>query len=173
MIGRGQEAQSSGRQAGHSRAKSGDGGETAMATTMGTGTIGSTRPEVSSAQLWTGRIISGLIAAFMLLDAAMKFAKPVQVAEAFVRTGWPLELSVPLGSILVACLALYLIPRTAILGAILLTGYLGGAVATNLRLENPLFSHTLFPVYFGILLWGALWLRDSRLRTIIPLRMSR
>lgn len=106
---------------------------------------------VSSGRLWTGRVITGLIGAFMLLDAAMKFVKPPQVAEAFVRTGWPIDLSVPLGAILVTCLVVYLIPRTAILGAILLSAYFGGAVATNLRLHEPLFSHTLFPVYFGVL----------------------
>jgi hypothetical protein len=102
----------------------------------------------------------------------MKFAKPAPVADAFVRTGWPLELSVVLGVILLASTVLYLIPRTAVLGAILLTGYLGGAVATNLRLENPLFSHTLFPVYFGILTWGAIWLREGRLGELVPLRRS-
>ena len=125
---------------------------------------------VSRGHLWTGRIIAGLIAAFMLLDAVMKLMKPKAVADAFVRTGWPLELSVTLGVILLISTVLYLIPRTAVLGAILLTGYLGGAVATNLRLENPLFTNTLFPVYFGVLVWLALWLRDVRLREMIPLR---
>jgi hypothetical protein len=108
----------------------------------------------------------------MLLDAAIKFAKPAPVAEAFVRTGWPLALSVPLGAILLTSTVLYLIPRTAVLGAILLTGYLGGAVATNLRLEEPLFTHTLFPVYFGLAIWGSLWLRDQRIRELVPLRNS-
>lgn len=126
---------------------------------------------VSPGKLWTGRVISWLIAAFMLLDAAMKLIKPAPVVQAFARTGWPVELSVVLGIILLISTVLYLIPQTAILGAILLTGYLGGAVATNLRLENPLFSNTLFPVYFGILLWLALWLRDPRIRALIPLRI--
>jgi len=124
----------------------------------------------SRGRLWAGRIIGGLIAAFMLLDAAMKLVKPKPVADAFVRTGWPLELSITLGMILLTSTVLYLIPRTAILGAILLTGYLGGAVATNLRLENPLFTNTLFPVYFGVLVWLALWLRDEGLQALIPLR---
>ncbi|MGC2301359.1 MAG: DoxX family protein [Acidobacteriaceae bacterium] len=133
----------------------------------------SERADVSAARVWTGRVITGLIVVFNLLDAAMKFAKPAQVAEAFVSTGWPLELSVPLGVILLTCTVLYVIPRTSVLGAILLTGYFGGAVATNLRLENPLFSHTLFPVYFGLLTWAALWLRDPQLGDHLPLRGSR
>lgn len=128
---------------------------------------------VSKGRLWAGRIIAGLIAAFMLLDGVMKLMKPKPVADAFVRTGWPLELSVTLGIILLTSTVLYLIPRTAILGAILLTGYLGGAVATNLRLENPLFTNTLFPVYFGVLVWLALWLRDEQLRAVVPLRKIR
>jgi hypothetical protein len=127
----------------------------------------------SNGRRWTGLIITGLIALFMLFDAAMKFAKPKPVADAFVRTGWPIDLSVTLGVLLLASTVLYLIPRTAILGAILLTGYLGGAVATNLRLHNPWFSNTLFPVYFGILVWAALWLRESRVAALIPLRGQR
>lgn len=128
---------------------------------------------VSSGRLWTGRVITGVIAAFLLMDVAMKFMKPPQVAAAFVRSGWPIDLSVPLGVILLISLAVYLIPRTSILGAILLTGYLGGAVASNLRLHEPLFSYTLFPVYFGVLTWLALWLRDPRLSEFLPLRKSR
>jgi hypothetical protein len=144
-----------------------------MESTMGIGVMSSQAASVSSGRVWTGRVIGGLIAAFMLLDAAMKFVKPPQVAEAFVRTGWPLELSVVLGVILLVSTVLYLIPQTAVLGAILLTGYFGGAVATNLRLENPLFSHTLFPVYFGLLTWFALWLREPRLCELVPLRKAR
>lgn len=139
-------------------------------TTIGAGAVSDA--VVSSGALWTGRVITGVVAAFMLMDAAMKFAKPSQVAAAFVRSGWPLELSVPLGWILLTSTVLYMIPRTAILGAILLTGYLGGAVASNLRLESPLFSYTLFPVYFGVLVWLALWLREPRLKEMIPLRRA-
>jgi ABC-type transport system involved in cytochrome c biogenesis permease component len=145
-----------------------------MESTMGVMlSEGAVVPSVSTGRLWTGRVISGLIGAFMLLDAAMKFVKPPQVAEAFVRTGWPLQLSAPLGAILLTSLVLYLLPRTAVLGAILLTGYFGGAVATNMRLLEPVFSHTLFPVYFGVLTWLALWLREPRLGELIPLRASR
>jgi len=128
---------------------------------------------VSKGRRVTGWVITVLIAVFMLFDAAMKFARPQPVIAAFVRTGWPMELSVPLGVILLSSLVLYLIPKTDVLGAILLTGYLGGAVATNLRLENPLFSNTLFPVYFGVLVWGALWLRDRKIEGLIPLRKDR
>ena len=116
-----------------------------------------------------GWVITGLVAVFLLFDAAMKFVRPAPVVQAFVRTGWPVDLSVTLCVILLVCTMLFLIPRTAVLGAVLLTGYLGGAVATNLRLHNPLFSNTLFPVYFGILIWLALWLRESRLKDVFPL----
>ena len=128
--------------------------------------------EISRSRLWTGRIVAGIIAAFMLFDAAMKFVNPAPVREAFARTGWPVHLSPVLGAILLASSILWLVPRTSILGAILLTGYLGGAVAANLRLEEPVFSHTLFPVYFGVLLWGSLWLRDPRVTALIPLRKN-
>jgi DoxX-like family len=141
-----------------------------MSSTSGTAVLSRDLPDISSPRRWTGFVITGLIALFLLFDAAMKFAAPKPVADAFVRTGWPIDLSVTLGAILLTSTVLYLIPRTAILGAILLTGYLGGAVATNLRLHNPWFSHTLFPVYFGILLWGVLWLRDPRVQELIPLR---
>lgn len=144
-----------------------------MDTTMQSASLPTAVTSVPRARLWTGRVITALIAAFMLLDAVMKFVKPAPVAQAFARTGWPLELSVTLGVLLLGSTILYLIPRTAVLGAILLTGHLGGAVATNLRLENPLFSNTLFPVYFGILVWLALWLRDPALGHHIPLRKSR
>jgi hypothetical protein len=127
---------------------------------------------VSKGRMWTGWIITAVVSAFLLLDAAMKVAKPKPVIDAFARTGWPAELSVTLGIILLASTVLYLIPRTAILGAILLTGYLGGAVATNLRLENPWFSYTLVPVYFGVLAWGALWLRHRKIQELIPARKS-
>lgn len=140
--------------------------------TMGASWTQSDRAQVSSGRLWTSRVMAGLVALFLLFDVTMKFVQPKAVAEAFVRSGWPIELSAPLGAILLICTILFLIPRTAILGAILLTGYLGGAVAANLRLLEPLFSYTLFPVYFGILIWGSLWLRDPKLQQMIPLRRT-
>jgi hypothetical protein len=115
-----------------------------------------------------GWVVSGLVAAFMLLDAGLKFAQPAGVAEAFQRTGWPMDLSVTLGVILLCCTVLYLIPKTAVLGSILLTGYLGGAIATNLRLHNPAFN-TCFPLVFGILAWVGVWLRERKVGDVFPL----
>ena len=125
--------------------------------------------EVSTGRIWAGWIISGLTAAFMLFDAAGKFTKPKQVVDAFAHIGWPIQLSSAVGTILLACTVLYVVPQTSVLGAILLTGYLGGAVATNLRLASPLLTHTLFPVYFGVLSWVGLWLRQPRLEAVFPL----
>ena len=143
--------------------------ERAMESMVGAHTTSEQKSQSSVGRLRAGWIISGLVSAFFLFDVAGKLAKPAPVIEAFARSGWPVELSVPLGVILLTCTVLYLIQRTCVLGAILLTGYLGGAVATNLRLENPLFTNTLFPVYFGVLIWLALWLREQRLRALFPL----
>ena len=120
--------------------------------------------------VWIGRILSGLAAAFFALDGVMKLIQPRFVIEATRDIGWPadpLTLSV-LGGLLLALTALYLFPRTAVLGAILLTGYLGGAVASHVRIGSPLFTHDLFGVYLGLFVWGGLWPRDSRLRMLIP-----
>jgi hypothetical protein len=125
---------------------------------------------VSKATLWTGRIISTLIVLFLLMDCMIKFLRPAPVLQTFEKLGLPVALSVPLGIILLACTLLYAVPRTSILGAILLTGYLGGAVLTHVRVGDPLFSHALFPVYLGILAWFALYLRDARLRALVPLK---
>ena len=124
---------------------------------------------ISKRMLWTGRITSALPALFLLLDGAMKLVKPEPVVTATVELGYSEAVIVPLGLVLLACTILYLIPRTAVLGAILLTGYLGGAVATHVRAGQGPFE-ILFPVVFGALLWGGLVLRDDRLRTLIPLR---
>lgn len=129
-----------------------------------------TRPaRASKAQIRTGWGLSGLVTLFLVFDAVGKLVKPAQVTEAFARTGWPVELSVPLGVILLTCTVFYVIPRTSVFGAALLTAYLGGAVAANVRLLNPLFTNTLFPVYFGVVLWIGLWLREPRLRTVFPI----
>ncbi|MEP6637189.1 MAG: DoxX family protein [Acidobacteriota bacterium] len=124
---------------------------------------------ISKAGLWTGRIMSWLPALFLLVDAVMKLIKPAPVVEATVRLGFPESVILGLGIVLLICTILYLVPLTAVLGAILLTGYLGGAVATHVRVGEGWFS-VLFPVVFGALLWGGLWLRDERLSALIPLR---
>jgi hypothetical protein len=126
----------------------------------------------SKTRLWAGRIMSGIVILFLLFDSIIKFLKPAPVVAAFPNLGWPISLAVPLGIILLTCTILYAIPRTSVLGAILLTGYLGGAVATHLRIGDPLFSHVLFPTYLGLLLWGGLYLRDNRLHALIPLRAN-
>ena len=124
---------------------------------------------LSRGRLWLGRSLSGIPALFLLVDAIMKLIKPAPIVDATVGLGYPESVILPLGIVLLACTVLYLIPRTAILGAILLTGYLGGAVATHVRIGEGWFS-VLFPVFIGALLWLGLYLRDDRLRTLIPLR---
>jgi len=130
----------------------------------------SARASSSKKRVWVGRVLSGLVVLFLIPDGIVKFIKPAPVVEAFAHVGLPLSLANVLGTLLLACIALYAIPRTSILGAILLTGYLGGAVATHLRAGDPLFSHILFPTYLGVLLWLGLYLRDDRVRVLIPLR---
>jgi hypothetical protein len=125
---------------------------------------------VSTKKLWAGIIISALPALFLLFDGVMKLIKPPIAVETTVQLGYQESVILPLGIVLLACTVVYLIPRTSVLGAILLTGYLGGAVATNVRVGNPLFTHILFPIYVGALIWGGLYLRDARLRALLPLR---
>ncbi|SRR5579864_1087209 len=137
------------------------------ATVMETHLIEQSSIPVSQARLWTGRVLSGLVVLFLAFDGAFKFTHSAPLVEAFAHVGWPVDLAPVLGMILLTCVVLYAIPRTAILGAVLLTGYLGGAVATHLRAGDPLFSHVLFPTYMGALLWTGLYLRDRRLRALI------
>lgn len=113
-----------------------------------------------------------LAALFWAMDAGMKLANLPQVAETMTPLGWPSDSGtiLTLGLIQAVSLALYLIPRTSVLGAVLLTGYLGGAIATHLRVGSPLLSHTLFGVYVGLVTWGGLWLRDAALRRLFPFR---
>ena len=120
--------------------------------------------------VWAGRILSGLVVLLLIPDGIIKFVKPAPVVETSAHLGLPLSLANTLGILLLICTAIYVFPRTSVLGAILLTGYLGGAVATHLRVGDPLFSHILFPTYLGVLLWLGLYLRDDRLRVLIPLR---
>jgi hypothetical protein len=125
---------------------------------------------LSKKALWGGRIMSGLVTAFLLFDAVIHLLKPAPVVEAFAKLHLPLSLAVELGIVELLCLVLYVIPRTSILGAVLLTGYLGGAVATQMTTSNSLFGEILFPVYVGVLVWGGIYLHDDRLRTLFPWR---
>jgi hypothetical protein len=126
-------------------------------------------PSVSRGALWTGRILSALPALFLLLDGAMKLVKPSFVVEATVQLGFSEQVIIPLGIVLLVYTVLYLLPPTAVLGAVLLTGYLGGAVATHVHAGHGPFQ-VLFPVIVGALLWGGLVLRDRRLRALVPWR---
>jgi DoxX-like family len=122
---------------------------------------------------WIGWALSGLAIAFLLMDPAMKVLALPVVLEASAPLGFTgSDMARSLGTILLICTLFYIAPRTAVLGAILLTGYLGGAVATHVRVGSPLFTHTLFGVYLGAMLWGGLYLRDIRLRALLPLRAS-
>ena len=122
---------------------------------------------------WSGYIASAIPVLFLLADAVGKFVKPEAVVTGTVELGYQESVIVPLGLLLLICTVLYAIPQTAVLGALLLTGYLGGTVATHVRVGNPLFTHTLFGVYLGILLWLGLYLRDTRLRELIPVVSTR
>jgi hypothetical protein len=127
---------------------------------------------VSKKMLWAGHVMSGLPALFLLFDGAMKLVKPTFVVDATVRLGYSESVIPGLGIVLLACTIVYLIPRTSVLGAILLTGYLGGATATHVRAGDPVFP-IVFPIIFGVLIWGGLLLRDARLRALLPLRRRR
>jgi len=118
---------------------------------------------------WAGRILTGLVTAFMLFDAAIKLIKIQPVTDSFAQLGYPDSLARGIGALELAITVLYAFPRTAVLGAILLTGIMGGATASHLRLGDPLFSHTLFGVYLGVMAWGGLCLRDPKLRALLPI----
>jgi hypothetical protein len=120
--------------------------------------------------LWTGRGISGLVALFLAMGCASSFLAPPEVVEGTRQMGFSEAAILPFGVIQLVCLALYLVPRTAVLGAVLWTGYFGGAVATHVRLGDPLFAQVLVPVYVAALLWLGLYLRDARVRALAPWR---
>jgi hypothetical protein len=124
----------------------------------------------SKGQLWTGRVLSGVAVLFMLFDTVIHAMRPPAVIQGFAQLGFPLSIAIPLSTIEFIAIVLYVIPRTAALGAILLTGYLGGAVAAQVRIGAPLFSTLLAPVYVALFLWGGLYLRDERVRALIPVR---
>ena len=136
-------------------------------------TIAETAP-VKKPVRWTGRVLSGLVIVFLLLDGAIKLVPWPVVTETMDRMGYGSSetLARSLGIITFVCTVLYSIPPTSILGAILLTGYLGGAMASHVRIGSPLFTHTLFGLYLGLTVWGGLWLRDPTLRNLIPFRRS-
>jgi hypothetical protein len=121
----------------------------------------------SRGMLWTGRVITVLVGLFLLFDCTVKLMKAPSAVQGTVQLGYPESTIVPIGLVLLASLAFYLIPRTSILGAILLTGYLGGATATMVRVSSP---WILFPVLIGMLVWAGLYFRDDQLRSLIPLR---
>jgi hypothetical protein len=125
---------------------------------------------ISKGQLWTGRVLSGIAVLFMLFDTVIHAMKPPAVIQGFAQLGFPLSAAIPLSTIEFIAIVLYVIPRTSVLGAILLTGYLGGAIAIQVRVGAPLFTTVLAPVYVAFFLWGGLYLRDERVRALIPLR---
>lgn len=131
--------------------------------------IAETVPASRSAR-WVGRILSGLVIVFLMVDGAIKLVPWPIVTETMDRMGYGSSdtLMRGLGAITIVCTVLYAIPPTSILGAILLTGYLGGAIASHVRIDSPLFTHTLFGLYLGLMVWGGLWLRDRNLRRLIP-----
>ena len=124
-------------------------------------------PAVSKARLWTARIMGGLVIVFMLMDSLFKFIPNEAVITGTVELGYQVHHIPVIGALGFVSILLFALPRTQILGAILLTGYFGGAVATHIRLDNPLFSHILFSVYLAVLAWGSLWLKNERLRNLI------
>lgn len=125
---------------------------------------------ISKGRLWTARIMSGLVILFMLFDALGKFMKPANVIEGTLALGYSGHHILTIGILGFVSTILYAIPRTSVFGAVLLTGYWGGAIASNFRMDNPLFSYILFPVYLAILAWGGIWLVNEKLRALIPIR---
>lgn len=128
------------------------------------------QPAVSKKALWTSRVLRVIVVLFLLMDAGIHLATPAPVVQAMTQLGYPLNVTVTLGVIELVLTVLYVIPRTSILGALLLTGYLGGAVAAHMRVGNPVFESYIFPAMLGALLWGGLVLIDSRLRALLYAR---
>ncbi len=131
-----------------------------------TSTLGTQTAPVLKKMLWAGRIMSTLPVLMLLFSGVMKLVKPAPVVEGFAHLGYPESLALGLGTVELACTVVYVVPRTSVLGAILLTGYLGGATATHVRIGEPFFM----PIILGVLVWGGLFLRDERLRALLPLR---
>jgi DoxX-like protein len=129
--------------------------------------IGSSSAEPSRALRWSGRIATGIVVLFLAFDVGIKFSGASAAVKGTTDLGFAAGQLLPIALIELTCFVLYLIPRTAPLGAVLFTGYLGGAIATHLRLGNPLFTHVLFPIYVAALLWGGLYARDARVRRLV------
>ncbi|ABS24793.1 DoxX family protein [Anaeromyxobacter sp. Fw109-5] len=146
----------------------------ARATSIGrSATSGHGAGDASRTRLWAGRILTALPVLFLLFDGTIKLLKLDPVVESFARLGYPATIARGIGGLELALIAVTLVPRTSLLGAVLLTGYLGGAVSTHVRVGDPLFTHVLFPSYVGVLLWSGLYLRDDRLRTLMASRRGR
>ena len=126
----------------------------------------------STRLVWGGRVMSGIAVLFLLFDSLGKLLQVQPVIDGTLQLGYPRDIVFTLGVILLTCLVAYVIPRTSVVGAVLLTGYLGGAIATHVRVANPLFTHVLFPIYVAALLWGGLILRDARLLAFLPIRRA-
>lgn len=126
--------------------------------------------QTPKAMLWAGYVISGLVVLFLLFDAGIKLVELDIVKQTMAELGYPSDVAFGLGVLTLACTLLYVVPQTSVLGAILLTGYLGGAIATHLRVGSPVFSHLLFGGYLGLMIWAGLFLRDPKLRALIPFR---
>ena len=129
---------------------------------------------ISAKSIWAGRVLSGLVVAFLLFDGILKVIPAQVVLDTIKQLGWSSDIDTArlLGLLTIVSTLLYAIPRTSVLGAILLTGYLGGAIATHVRIGSPLFTHILFGAYIGVMVWGGLWLRDARLRALFPVHVS-
>jgi DoxX-like family len=125
---------------------------------------------VTKKWLVAGYLLTALVALFLTFDTVIKVLRLAPAVQGTTALGYPADTVLWIGMIELVCLALYLVPRTAVLGAILLTGHLGGAIATHVRVGSPLLSHTLFPIYVALLLWGGLYLREPRLRELVPFR---
>jgi hypothetical protein len=125
---------------------------------------------VSKKRLWIGRLLSALAVLFLAFDSVIKLVRIAPVAQSFDHLGYPVSLAAGIGLLELVCVVLYVIPRSSVVGAILLTGFLGGATASQVRIGEPLLSHVLFPAYVGLLVWGGLYLGEDRLRVLVPLR---
>ncbi|HEX5110850.1 MAG TPA: DoxX family protein [Vicinamibacterales bacterium] len=130
--------------------------------------VGHQAAEDSNVRVWAGRGLSGVAVLFLLFDSVGKLLQLQPVIDGTIELGYPVSTVVGLGVTLLLCVIAYAVPRTSVLGAVLLTGYLGGAIATHVRVQNPLFTHVLFPVYVALFIWCGLALRDARLRAFLP-----